>query len=376
MDQTINGDSMIDPWSSTILKYNEMMEKFGIRPFTEIMEEIKDPHWLMRRGIIFGHRDYERILEAMNEKKDFAVVTGMMPSGRMHIGHKMIVDQLIWYDKQGAEIYIPIADMESYSARDINFQESKEFAIKEYITSYLALGLDLTKDNIHVYLQSENLLVEDLAYIFAKKVNFNELRAIYGFTGSTNMAHVYVPLIQASDILHPQLEEFGGPIPTLVPVGPDQDPHIRLARDIAARFQKEYGFILPSSTYHRFMRGLTGGKMSSSRPASAIFLTDSPDEVESKVKNAKTGGRETLEEQKELGGVPEDCIVYEILLYHMMGSDKEVEKIYEACRMGALICGECKSRVADYMRRFFEDFSTKRKRAEKIAESILDKVKP
>ncbi|MDI6881240.1 MAG: tryptophan--tRNA ligase [Methanothermobacter sp.] len=367
---------MIDPWSSKILEYNEIMENFGIKPFKEILDKIEDPHWLMRRGIIFGHRDYERILTAINEGKDFAIVTGMMPSGRMHIGHKMIVDQLVWYDEHGAEIYIPIADMESYSARDIDFEESRELAIKEYISSYIALGLDLTQDNIHVYLQSENLLVEDLAYIFAKKVNFNELRAIYGFTGSTNMAHVYVPLIQAADILHPQLEEYGGPRPTLVPVGPDQDPHIRLTRDIASRLQKRYGFILPSSTYHRFMRGLTGGKMSSSKPATAIFLTDTPDQIEWKVKNAKTGGRETLEEQKRLGGVPEDCIVYEILLYHMIGSDKELERVYRDCRNGTLMCGECKNNVADYMRRFFEKFSKKRKRAEKIAESILDRVHP
>ncbi|MDI9624621.1 MAG: tryptophan--tRNA ligase [Methanothermobacter sp.] len=365
---------MIDPWSSSILEYNEIMKNFGIKPFKGIIDKIKDPHWLMRRGIIFGHRDYERILTAMDEEKDFAVVTGMMPSGRMHIGHKMVVDQLIWYDEHGAEIYIPIADMESYSARDIDFEESRELAVKEYISNYIALGLDLTKDNIHVYLQSENLLVEDLAYIFAKKVNFNELRAIYGFTGSTNMAHVYVPLIQAADILHPQLEEHGGPRPTLVPVGPDQDPHIRLTRDIASRLEKRYGFILPSSTYHRFMRGLTGGKMSSSKPSSAIFLTDSLDEIEWKIRNAKTGGRETLEEQRKLGGVPEDCIVYEILLYHMLGSDKELEKIYEECKNGTLMCGECKSNVAVYMRRFFEEFSKKRKRAEKIAESILEKV--
>ena len=153
----------------------------------------------------------------MREKTEFAVVTGMMPSGKMHIGHKMIVDQLIWYQKQGADIYIPIADMESYSARNIEFDESRELAITEYLTNYIALGLDFNQKNINVYLQSENKLVQNLAYMLGRKVNLNEMKAIYGFTGSTNISHLYLPLIQVADILHPQLEEFGGPKPTVVP---------------------------------------------------------------------------------------------------------------------------------------------------------------
>ena len=164
----------------------------------------------------------------------------------------MVVDQLIWYQKKGAEIYIPIADMESYSARGINFPEAKRIAIEEYITNYIALGLDPDNDNLHIYLQSENKTVGDLAYKLAKRVNMNEMKSIYGFSGSTNIAHLYTPLIQVADILHPQLEELGGPKPTVVPVGPDQDPHIRLTRDIAERFSSQYNFI-SLFTYHRFI---------------------------------------------------------------------------------------------------------------------------
>ena len=116
----------------------------------------------------------------------------------MHIGHKMVVDQLIWYQKRGAEIYIPIADMESYSARGIDFSEAKRIAIEEYITNYIALGLDLDNDNLHIYLQSENKTVGDLAYKLAKRVNMNEMKAIYGFSGSTNIAHLYTCLLYTS----------------------------------------------------------------------------------------------------------------------------------------------------------------------------------
>lgn len=363
---------IIDPWSSAIVNYEKLIEEFGIKPFHDILGDIENPHILMRRGIIFGHRDYGRIVKAIREKTDFAVVTGMMPSGKMHIGHKMIVDQLTWYQERGAEIHIPIADMESYSARGIDFEEAKQIAIEEYITNYIALGLDPDNEKFHIYLQSQNKIVGDLAYKLAKKVNMNEMKAIYGFSGSANIAHLYAPLIQVADILHPQIKECGGPKPTVVPVGPDQDPHIRLTRDIAERFQSQFKFITPSSTYHRFITGLTGGKMSSSRPKTAIFLSDTPEVAEKKLKTAKTGGRESLEEQKKMGGIPEDCVVYEMLLYHLIQSDDELKEIYHQCREGSIMCGECKARSAEMIKNFFKNFQKKREKVKDKAETILN----
>ena len=122
------------------------------------------------------------------------------------------------------------------------------------------------------------------------------------YSPSTNIAHVNAPIIQVADILLPQLEEFGGPKNVIVPVGVDQDPHIRLTRDIASRLHEELGLLPPSSTYHRFLTGLSGDKMSSSKPSTAIYLNDTPKEASKKVKTAKTGGRESLKEQQELGG--------------------------------------------------------------------------
>ena len=363
---------MIDPWSSAILNYEKLIREFGIRPFQDLLVNLEDPPLLMRRGIIFGHRDYGKIIKAIREKNSFAVVTGMMPSGKMHIGHKLIVDQLVWYQEKGADIYIPIADMESYSARGIDFEESRKLAIEEYITNYIALGMDPKNKNLHIYLQSENKIVSDLAYKLARKVNLNEMKAIYGFNGSTNIAHHYVPLIQVADILHPQLKEFEGPEPTVVPVGPDQDPHIRLTRDISERFQKKYGFITPSSTYHRFITGLTGKKMSSSNPKTAIFLSDSPEVALKKLKSAKTGGRDSLEEQKRLGGVPDDCVVYEMLLYHLLESDVELKETYQNCLEGNIMCGECKNKAAVMIRNFFIALGQERESSKKSAKKLLN----
>ncbi|MBW9220496.1 tryptophan--tRNA ligase [Methanothermococcus sp. SCGC AD-155-N22] len=358
---------MITPWEvSEEIDYKETMEKFGIKPFKDILNKLEDPHYLMRRGVIFGHRDFEKIVGCMREGKRFAVVSGMMPSGRMHFGHKMVVDQLIYYQSHNAEIYIPIADLEAYWARGMDFERTKKLAVEEYITNYIALGLNL--ENAHVYLQSKNNVVKDLSLRLAKRVNLSEMKAIYGFTGETNIGHLFAPIVQVADILHPQLEER---MPVLVPVGIDQDPHIRLTRDIAGRC-KEYNFISPSSTYHRFMTGLTGGKMSSSKEETAIFLSDKPSkELRKKVMSCKTGGRETLEEHKKYGGIPERCIVYELYLYHLVEDDRELMEIYENCKSGELTCGKCKKMCYEKLVEFLEDLNEKREVAREQAWDIL-----
>ncbi|WP_407421413.1 tryptophan--tRNA ligase [Methanobrevibacter sp.] len=362
---------MIDPWASTSVDYDKLINQFGIEKISDIIGDIKDPQRLMKRGVVFGHREFNQINDLINKKEDFAVVTGMMPSGQMHIGHKMVVDQLIWYQQKGAMLSLPIADLESYAARNMSFEKGKQIAVEEYLTNWIALGLDLEKDNVNVYLQSQNKSLFDLEFKASRKTNFSQLHAIYGFDNSTNIAHVQAPLMQVADILLPQIEEFGGPKKVVVPVGVDQDPHIRLTRDIAHRLNEELGFIQPASTYHRFLTGLTGDKMSSSKPNTAIYLNEEPEVAAKKVKTAKTGGRESLKEQEELGGEVDKCVIYEMLVYHLIDDDKELEKIREECLAGNLRCGDCKARTAELMQEYFEDLKDKQLEASEIAQTIL-----
>jgi len=359
----------IDPWGAAIPEdYAKLLKEFGIQPFKTLLADIPEPHHLMRRGIIFGHRDFRRVLDAMLQDKKYAVMTGLMPSGRMHLGHKLVVDQLIWYQEKGADIFLCIADLEAYSARGVSFEEAKKIAIGEYLANFLALGLDLSK--CHVYFQSKSNAVRHLAFTLAKKVNFSEMRAIYGFAGESNIAHIFYPMIDVADILHPQLEEFGGPKPTVIPVGVDQDPHIRLARDVAARFSDKFKFVLPSSTYHRLLPGLTGEKMSSSKPETAIFLTDKLGEVERKIKDAFTGGQPTAREQRKFGGDPDKCVVFGIYAYHLVPDDEKLFKLRKACKSGEIICGDCKKQAIELMQEFLKNHQEKYKRARERAEKI------
>jgi len=360
----------IDPWSGEAPEdYSQLSEKFGIEPFEEVLDKLPDPSHQMRRNLIFGHRDFEKIAERINKGQDYAVMTGLMPSGKMHLGHKMVVDQLKWYQNHGASLYLCVADLESHITRDFSLEEAREIAFEEYLKNYQALGLDLEK--CHVYFQSESESVKRLAYTLGKKVNFSELRAIYGYEGDTSASRIFYPMIDVSDILRPQLEEYEGPIPTVVPVGIDQDPHLRLSRDVANRFESEFGFVPPSSTYGRLIQGLDGEKMSSSNPDNAIFLTDPVDEVKSKIDDAVTGGRHTIEEQREKGGKPEECMIYNFYVYHLIPDDEELLEVKEACESGEMTCGECKGKAFDLLKNFLEEHKEKREEIGEIDESIL-----
>jgi tryptophanyl-tRNA synthetase len=109
----------------------------------------------------------------------------------------------------------------------------------------------------------------------------------------------------------------------------------------------EFGFLLPSSTYHRFMSGLTGDKMSSSKPETSVYLTESPDNARKKILAAKTGGRATAEEQRKLGGEWDKCVVAELYLYHFAPDAADLKEKYDACVGGTRLCGPCKGIAAD-----------------------------
>ena len=421
----------VDPWGAQKYDYEKLFENFGIERFDEhVWKDLPSPPFFFRRGIVFGHRGFDVIKKSIKEKKPWVILTGLMPSGKMHLGHKIVMDQVIYYQSIGADIHIAVADIEAYATRGYSLKEAEKIAINEYILNYIALGLK----PCNIYFQSKNEDVKDLGYILAKKSNLSQVNAIYGFNGSTNMAHVFSPFIQAGDILHVQLDKYGGIRPTLVPVGFDQDPHIRFCRDIASAhrlysvIKKDrigvfikvdknidklldiaegiakkygygyerndaykaiyidsdnaqqidfelameerklggYGFLLPSSTYHRFITGLDGNKMSSSRPNYAIFLSDDIKTAKKKIWNAKTGGGVTIEEHRKHGGKPEKCMIYELFTYGLIKDDIELEEIYKKCRAGEQTCGQCKKLALDLMEEFLDNLKEKREEARDV----------
>jgi tryptophanyl-tRNA synthetase len=408
-----NAPAGISPWGAAQeVDYPALFAEFGIEPIETVLTGIPNPPAFFARGIVKGHRDYGIIAKAMREHAPFYVITGFMPSGHPHLGHLMVMKEVVWHTQMGGKGYIAIADREAHAVRGTSWEDCRRFG-EEYLRCLYALGYRGVS-----YYQSRNARLQDLAFEAATKVNFSELTAIYGFGPDTTLAHPVSVITQVADILFPQVD--AGPAPTVVPVGVDQDPHLRLTRGIAHKLRmftvedrgdcisvrsknvpeeavemvhrafpgsKRYeghidvkgasyedvaaevrrieqarggcAFYTPSSTYHIFMPGLLGGKMSSSVPESLFTFVEPDESVKKKVMNTLTGGRATVEEQRRLGGEPDRCPVYLLNLFHMVEDDAELREIHRACRAGELLCGPCKKATLERVRAFLTDFREK-----------------
>lgn len=368
--------NVFNPWDvQGNIDYKKLIKDFGVEEFKDldILPDVFKENILFRRKIIFAHRGFGQIIEAVQKKKPFVMMTGLMPTGKFHIGHMLIAQQMLFYQRLGAKLYIAVADIEAYNARNQSLEYSRKNAIEQYIKNYIALGL--RPENIEIYFQSDRSKHQDkanayyrLQNVLARHTTFNEFKSVYGEISPGKMT---AALLQASDMLHPQLNEFEGPIPVVVPVGIDQDPHIRLARDLSSRY-KGHAFKELSSTYHLFMPGLSRGKMSSSDANSYIALTDTPEEVEKKIKKyAFSGGRDTLEEHRKYGGNPDIDVSFLYLKYFFEPDDKKLEEIYYNYKSGNMLSGELKQILIDKLSVFLHHHQKELEKAERYIERYV-----
>ena len=107
------------------------------------------------------------------------------------------------------------------------------------------------------------------------------------------------------------------------------------------------GLLAPSSTYHHFAVGLTGQKMSSSKPKTTIFLDDDISTITKKIKRAYSGGQSTIEEHRRLGGNPDVDVAYQYLMYFFETDDDYLSEINRDYRNGKILAGEMKQICVD-----------------------------
>ncbi len=123
---------IFNPWEvNGKVDYNKLIKKFGLNILKEL-PKIFNENVLFRRKIVFAHRDFQRILESIKNKKKFVMMTGLVPTGEFHIGHMLVAQQFIFYQKLGAKIYIAVADLEAYQVRGQSLKKSREIAFKLY----------------------------------------------------------------------------------------------------------------------------------------------------------------------------------------------------------------------------------------------------
>ncbi|MBI4153895.1 tryptophan--tRNA ligase, partial [Candidatus Woesearchaeota archaeon] len=265
-------------------------------------------------------------------------------------------------------VYIAISNDETYVFKKTdNLDKVTKRAHEVIVPTLIALGLKPKRT--HIFISTEDPRVYELAVKLSTKFTMSTINATFGFTHETNPGAVFYSVVQVAHILFPQLRAFGGPRPTVVPVGIDQDPYMRIARDAAEKI----GLVKPSSTYNKFMWGLKepGGKMSGSKPETAIFLTDTPEQARKKIMGAFSGGAASLAEHKKHGGNPDMDVACHYLYYMFETSDKKVNEIIENFRTGKLSSGDVKSILADKVTIFLRDFQKKFEKAKSQTDKFM-----
>ncbi len=290
----------------------------------------------------------------------------MRPTGKLHLGH--LVGALEnWVALQHEyQNYHLIAD---YHALTTNLDSSGIYQNSiDMLIDWLAAGIDPAISP--VFRQSQIKEHTELHLLFSMLIttarlernptvkeqvrDLNIENVIYG--------HLGYPVLQAADILL-----YKGDV---VPVGEDQVPHVEITREIARKFNDHYGNVFPEpeAKLTKFARlpGLDGNTKMSKSAGNTILLSDSPEEIKTKMKKAVT---DPLKVRKGDPGRPEICLVY---TYHQKFNPAEVPEIAAGCRSGALGCVDCKMKVAAAIGESLAPFRAKRAHYESHPKEVTD----
>lgn len=266
------------------------------------------------------------------------VLSGMRPTGPLHLGnlHGALLN---WVDMQETyDCFFFIADWHALTS---DYEDPSQISgyTREIIKDWLSVGLSPEKSTLFV--QSDIKEHAELFLIFSMitpvpwlernptykdqmiQLNNKDL-STFGFLG--------YPVLQAADIIMYKANA--------VPVGVDQVPHVEITREIARRFNYFYGNVFPEPetilTQTPKILGLDRRKMSKSYN-NAIYLSDSPEEVTTKVSQMITDPQRA---RKSDPGDPDVCNVYE---FHKLYTDPEsTTTIAKECRSAEIGCVDCK----------------------------------
>lgn len=344
-----------------------LVREFGAEPLTDEQVRRLPDYPALRRRVFFAGRDLDRYLDAAD--RTHSVVTGVGPSGPMHLGHVLpfyLARRL--QRATGAHVYVPVSDDEKYLAGKATLEEI-DAATRENLRDVLAVGFD--PERTHVVIDTADAdLVYPLAVRLAEGLTPATVAATYG--EPDNVGTAFYPAVQAAHLLLPQLVE--GAHPTLVPVAADQDPHVRVCRDLAAgeRLPVEK----PAALLGGHLPGLDGpGKMSSSDDAPTVRLDADPETVERLVReHAHSGGRASVAEHRRHGGDPRVDVAFQCLRYFLEPEDDRLRRLAADYRAGDLLSGELKTVAATRIGEFLAEHQ-RRRPAEAALAAELDRYR-
>ena len=345
-------DYKVTPWEvKGNIDYDKLLAEFGVSKIDEellkrIEKHTGELHPFLRRGIFFAHRDLKFILDEYEKGNKFFLYTGRAPSGHTHIGHLVPWLFTKWLqDKFDVELYFQFPDEEKFLFKQhLTFEDTQKY-LEENMLDVIALGFDPKKTHFIIDTRHAHIMYKEALKI-AKKITFSTVKAAFGLTNESNIGAIFYTAMQAVPAILPSVLK-NQEIPCLIPHAIDQDPHFRVSRDVMPKL----GHYKPASIQCRFLPGLKGmetdGKMSASEEHTTIYTTDDAKTIKSKInKYAFSGGRDTVEEHRQLGGMPEIDVSYQWLTF-FEEDDNKLKQIFDDYKSGKLLSGELKAMLID-----------------------------
>ena len=360
---------VVTPWHvEGDIDYDKLIKQFGTQKISnELLSKLQkitgEDHFMLRRGVFFSHRDLNLVLENYEKGKEFFLYTGRGPSGHTHIGHLIPWVFAKWLqDKFHVDMYFQLTDDEKFFAKqNLSLDQTTNFALENAL-DFIALGFK--PENTKIIVNTKNIkTLYPIAAQVAKKINFSNTKAVFGFTNDTNLGMIFYTCLQSAPCFIEDKQ-------VLIPLGVDQDPHFRITRDIAPKINKTK----PALIHNIMIPSLLGpgGKMSASDEKSTIYTTDSPEVVKKKInKYAFSGGQPDIDEHRKIGGDPDIDVSYQYLRIFFEQDDSKLKKIYDDYKSGKMLTGELKSILIEKINEFLSLHQEKREEARKNIDDYL-----
>jgi len=298
------------------------------------------------------------------------ILSGMRPTGRLHLGNYLGALQNWVALQDSSENFHMVAD---WHALTTDYEHTDQILPNtlEMVADWLAAGIDPEKSP--VFVQSRVKEHAELHLLFSMLVTTSRLERNptvkdqardLELEDRLSYGHLGYPVLQAADILLYKAN--------LVPVGEDQVPHVEMTREIARKFNSLYGevFPVPEPKLTRFPRvpGLDGRRMSKSL-GNTILLSDTPEEIAAKVKTAYTDPKKIRLTDP---GNPDGCVVF---AYHRAFNAANAPGIDLACREGRLGCVADKRDLSSVLAEQLAPIRERRKELEAHPERVVEALR-
>ncbi|BAO40923.1 tryptophanyl-tRNA synthetase [Kluyveromyces marxianus DMKU3-1042] len=386
-------DQVVTPWDvegavdengvQQSIDYEKLIKQFGTKAIGEEtlarFEAVtgRKPHHFLRKGVFFSERDFNKILDLYEQGKPFFLYTGRGPSSdSMHLGHMVPFIFTKWLqDVFDCPLVIELTDDEKFLFKPkLTINDVKKFT-KDNAKDIIAVGFDAKKTFIFSDLEYMGGGFYETVVRISRQITGSTAKAVFGFNDSDCIGKFHFASIQIAAAFPSSFPDVLGlpdKTPCLIPCAIDQDPYFRVCRDVADKLK----YSKPSLLHSRFFPALQGSttKMSASDDTSAIFMTDTPKQIQKKInKYAFSGGKVSIEEHRKYGGNPDVDVAYQYLSF-FKDDDEFLKKCYDQYKSGEMLSGEMKKLCIETLQVFVKDFQERRAA---VDDETLDKfMKP